>query len=758
MRKRLLCFLLAGCMIFSSAIPALADNTESSVESEVDTEEDDTDVTPTETVTPTPTEEVTPTATATPTPTEEATVTSTPTETPTPTPVENVPDAIALEDEDDVVEPYTITYKSHVANIGWMSSVSSEKYGVYTGTTGRNLWMESLQINPNGLTGIKYSAHVSNIGWMSEVSADDAYAYAGTTGRALAMEAVTIRLTGDNAEKYDIYYRAHVTNFGWLGWAKNGEKAGSAGYAYTLQALEIKVLPKGQTPEGYNSSRASFVEKFRVFTNVSVQNKGWMGLSEAKGNTIGTTGQNLYIDAIEFHTNMAGDTGIAYSTHISDIGWTSNAENGKVSGSSGSRRQMEAIKIWLTGGNADQYDIYYQAHVTNIGWLDWTKNGEAAGSSGMGYSLQAIRVVVVTKGAAAPGTTGFSYATKTSLSAQGYSKGIGWLNTVGSGAVIGTTGRELPLQGIKISISGIQNTGIEYSTHVSNVGWQSYVSNGASAGKTGGNEQIEAIKIRLTGAGSNYYNVWYRVHSANLGWLDWTCNDQVAGTSSLNYAAEAIQVVVLPKTSAAPGSTGKAYVNSLGGWTYINGYRVYKDAKGNIVNDVSSMFNPSQKRITVDCYRGIVTVYGYNSATGSYDTPIRAFYCSVGRTDGSQTPSGNYRIYKKYASKVMNAADGSYSVWAPYISCFNGAIYFHGVASINNSSNLISQSNWEALGTPRSSGCVRLAGIEAKWVYENCAVGTPVYVGSYSRPLDCPISNPTRYAWVGGSVAPDPTL
>ena len=42
------------------------------------------------------------------------------------------------------------------------------------------------------------------------------------------------------------------------------------------------------------------------------------------------------------------------------------------------------------------------------------------------------------------------------------------------------------------------------------------------------------------------------------------------------------------------------------------------------MEDVTSIFNPSSKYITVDRTRGRVTIYGYNSATGSYDTPIKS--------------------------------------------------------------------------------------------------------------------------------------
>ena len=60
---------------------------------------------------------------------------------------------------------------------------------------------------------------------------------------------------------YDVYYRVHAQNFGWLGWAKNGEQAGTAGYAYRLEGIEILVLPKGQTPTGYGLGQFRFYQK-----------------------------------------------------------------------------------------------------------------------------------------------------------------------------------------------------------------------------------------------------------------------------------------------------------------------------------------------------------------------------------------------------------------------------------------------------------------------------------------------------------------
>ena len=57
-------------------------------------------------------------------------------------------------------------------------------------------------------------------------------------------------LTGENASQYDIYYRTHVQNFGWTGWASNGASCGSAGYSYRLEGIEIMVVPAGSPAPG----------------------------------------------------------------------------------------------------------------------------------------------------------------------------------------------------------------------------------------------------------------------------------------------------------------------------------------------------------------------------------------------------------------------------------------------------------------------------------------------------------------------------
>ncbi len=136
-----------------------------------------------------------------------------------------------------------------------------------------------------------------------------------------------------------------------------------------------------------------------------VQNVGWQDWSQ-DGELSGTTGQSLRLEGIEIKQNdETVNVGIEYRTHVQNVGWQDWVSDGAMSGTSGRSLRLEAIGIRLTGADAEDYDVYYQVHAQNVGWLDWAKNGESAGTSGLSYRLEGIRVVIVDKGATAPGST-----------------------------------------------------------------------------------------------------------------------------------------------------------------------------------------------------------------------------------------------------------------------------------------------------------------------------------------------------------------
>ncbi len=141
----------------------------------------------------------------------------------------------------------SISYATHVQNVGWQGAVSN---GAMSGTEHKHLRLEAIRIqlqNNGNPGGIEYSTHVQNIGWQGwKQNGQDA----GTSHQSLRLEAIKIKLTGEIANEYDVYYRVHCENFGWMGWAKNGQEAGSQGYSYRLEGIQIKLVKKGSPAPG----------------------------------------------------------------------------------------------------------------------------------------------------------------------------------------------------------------------------------------------------------------------------------------------------------------------------------------------------------------------------------------------------------------------------------------------------------------------------------------------------------------------------
>lgn len=314
-----------------------------------------------------------------------------------------------------VLNSVSVSYQTHVANIGWQNGVSN---GAMAGTVGRGLQLEAIKINvkSDADIGVIYTTHVKNDGWHGNSFNGE---QSGTTGQNKHVEALMLKLTGKDADKYDIYYRVHAQNYGWLAWAKNGEAAGTSGYAYRLEAIQIVVTAKGDMAPtvfygGYTSNNAkAYISKTStvpiINTNASVRyqshvsNIGWQSAVE-NGSLSGTTGRNLGLEAIRIDLDgQPCSGGIKYQTHVQNIGWQNAVADGALAGTTGRALNVEAINMSLTGEMANQYDIYYRVHAQNYGWLGWAKNGQNAGTSGQNLHLEALQIVLVKKGQSAPG-------------------------------------------------------------------------------------------------------------------------------------------------------------------------------------------------------------------------------------------------------------------------------------------------------------------------------------------------------------------
>lgn len=299
--------------------------------------------------------------------------------------------------------PDIISYKTHVQSYGWQSAVNN---GYQSGTTGLGKRVEGLRIDVGsgyGDLGVEYSSHVQGIGWQNSVTSGK---LSGTEGQSKRLEAIRIKLTGAEAEKYDIYYRVHAQTFGWLGWAKNGESAGSQGYGKRLEAIQIVVKKKGEAAPG--STSGAFKQVLLGYSS-HVQTYGWQP-TVYDGAVSGTEGQAKRLEGIKISLASNPDQNqIRYKTHVQTYGWQDWVTGGNVSGTSGESKRLEAICIELTDKMANNYDVYYRVHAQTYGWLGWAKNGEPAGTEGQSKRLEAIEIVLVDKGGNPPGTVGGAF-------------------------------------------------------------------------------------------------------------------------------------------------------------------------------------------------------------------------------------------------------------------------------------------------------------------------------------------------------------
>jgi len=311
-------------------------------------------------------------------------------------------------------------YKSLIQSKGWEEYYVCEN--TVSGSMGEALRMEGFKVKlidcdgdefPEEAGTVKYMSYVQRNGWESEWVEEDNLS--GTEGKSLRVEAVKLMLEGDIAENYDIYYRVYVQKFGWLGWAKNGEAAGTKDYAYRIEGLQINIVKKGEEllsddsteSEIEDSGLDAFYDKAdipEITYTTHVRTEGWLDYV-SEGRTSGTMGKALRIEAVRIIIDKAvekstGDKlvgGITYITHVQSKGWISWVKDGEISGTVGKALRVEAIAIKLTGDYAEEYDVYYRTYVQKLGWLGWAKNGEMAGTSEYGYRMEALEIRLTPK-------------------------------------------------------------------------------------------------------------------------------------------------------------------------------------------------------------------------------------------------------------------------------------------------------------------------------------------------------------------------
>lgn len=322
-----------------------------------------------------------------------------------------------------------------------------------------------------------------------------------------------------------------------------------------------------------------------------------------------------------------------------------------------------------------------------------------------------------------------------------------------------TDGVNQQITNISLKLNGVEGA-ISYGVYVNHGGYLPWKGDGLAAGGTEDSTYVEAIQVALSGEAAKRYNVYYRGTSAYAGQHGWACNEELMGTVDRGDYLTSIEVCLVPKEMGAPGSYERRffsnhseyinimegnttyYVNGVGytgwvdhdraryyfqdgraltGWNYIDGMKFYFNQNGALIMDVDDMIGKQDSyQLRVNKELNCLTVFAKDGANG-YIIPVKAMLTSV----GDDTPLGTFKTPEKYRWRLM--VNDSYTQYATRIIAGQGFL-FHSITYEKADPMTLYNNGYNNLGVSRSLGCVRLTCANAKWVYDNCKIGTEVVI------------------------------
>ena len=180
-----------------------------------------------------------------------------------------------------------------------------------------------------------------------------------------------------------------------------------------------------------------------------------------------------------------------------------------------------------------------------------------------------------------------------------------------------------------------------------------------------------------------------------------------------------------------------------------NGLKTEKEFKVTIIDKVESEY---PYYIRINRLLNNVTIYTLDT-NGEYTIPYKAMVCST----GPATPLGIYNTTINYRWRALYGG-----VYGQYATRIVNDILFHSVPYYSQNLNDLEYEEYNKLGTSASMGCIRLCVEDAKWIFDNCPIGTAVELyddenspGPLGKPtpITIDINNPNR-GW--DPTDPDP--
>lgn len=319
-----------------------------------------------------------------------------------------------------------------------------------------------------------------------------------------------------------------------------------------------------------------------------------------------------------------------------------------------------------------------------------------------------------------------------------------------------TVGNNSQITNLNMKLNGVSGA-ISYGVYVNHGGYLPWKGDGVAAGGNEDSTYVEAIQVALSGEAAKLYNVYYRGTSAYAGQHGWACNEELMGTVDRGDYLTSVEVVLMPKEAGAPGSYERRFFSNhsesinisdgnttyangytgwvdhdraryyfqngraVTGWNYIDGMKFYFNNSGALIMDVDDMIGKqSSYQLRVNKELNCLTVFAKDGDNG-YIIPVKAMLTSV----GDDTPVGTFYTPEKYRWRFM--VNETYTQYATRIIAGQGFL-FHSITYEKTDPNTLFNNGYNNLGVSRSLGCVRLTCANAKWVYDNCKIGTEVVI------------------------------
>mmetsp|Transcript_104170 Transcript_104170/g.127275 ORF Transcript_104170/g.127275 Transcript_104170/m.127275 type:complete len:310 (-) Transcript_104170:100-1029(-) len=237
--------------------------------------------------------------------------------------------------------------------------------GEWIGVRGHRIRLIHIQIDKGtpGNIGLQYMGHLAYFADTKWVTIGNNIGERNRKGPLDGLQGVAIKLTGKDANKYDIGYNLYLRGKGETGFYKNGQFCGTRGESRPMEQINIKLIKP-------------MIRIVFEYSNQTPNELFWNN-----GKWIGIKGYELMFERMCLFSgiNIPFGVDIQYKCHLNGIGTTKWLNSGQKCGNIGEIRKFKGFAIQLIGKNSHKYDVIYKGYIKNYGETNILKNGTFCG-------------------------------------------------------------------------------------------------------------------------------------------------------------------------------------------------------------------------------------------------------------------------------------------------------------------------------------------------------------------------------------------